>query len=60
VKDEKEELVRRAIRHGEGFNGAVLWLCDYMHEKDSPVSREWCVEFVRGVIVKINQEAKGE
>lgn len=45
-RDEKREIVLRVKRGGGKTIEAVRLLHDYMHEKDSRVSRRWCEEFV--------------
>lgn len=46
MKDEKREIVLRVKRGGGKPNEAVDLLMDYMREKDSPMPRSWCEEFV--------------
>lgn len=45
-KDEKKELILRIKRGGGKFSQAVEALHDYMREKDSQVTRQWCERFV--------------
>ncbi len=47
--DEKREIVLRVKRGGRKPNEAVGLLMDYMREKDSPMPRSWCEEFVQKV-----------
>jgi hypothetical protein len=49
TKDEKEELVRRVLKSGGTWREAADALQDYMQEKDSPMSKAWCVQFVAKV-----------
>ncbi len=46
MKDEKHDLVLRIKANGGTIRDAIDALMDYMHDKDSPVTRTWCETFI--------------